>query len=117
MTSQITNKSIKGENHWRWHNDRNVLKTIQSIHNLSKPYKRDFRLKNNNEDYKNYHVDHIFPVKAFIECGIYDLSVINADDNLQIISVKENLQKSDKYDKIDFVKYLNKKNILHNLAP
>ncbi len=53
-----------------------------------------------------WHIDHIFPVKAFLEYGITDLKTINALDNLQPLSQGKNLSKGDKYDKVLFEKYL-----------
>jgi hypothetical protein len=51
------------------------------------------------KDPKNYHIDHIFPVTAFMEHNIFDPKIINNLNNLQIISAKENLSKHKKYNK------------------
>lgn len=61
------------------------------------------------KDLKNKHIDHIFPVVAFIRIGITDPKIINALDNLQILSINENLSKGDKYNEVDFLKYINLK--------
>lgn len=53
-----------------------------------------------------WHIDHIFPIKAFLEYGITDLKIINHLDNLQPLSQKDNLSKSAKYDKEEFEKWL-----------
>jgi len=58
---------------------------------------------------KKWHIDHIFPIQAFIDHGIYDLSLINHLDNLQALSEEENLSKSDKYDKEKFLNWLHEK--------
>lgn len=44
-----------------------------------------------------WHIDHIKPLKAFIDEGVEDLSVINALDNLQPLWPSENWAKSDKF--------------------
>lgn len=51
------------------------------------------------EDSYNWHIDHIFPIKAFVENNIKDPKIINNLDNLRIISRKENRKKSDNYNK------------------
>lgn len=54
----------------------------------------------------NYHVDHIFPIKAFIEHGIFDPSLINCLDNLRPMKPDDNLHKQGTYDKDEFRKWL-----------
>ena len=57
---------------------------------------------------EEWHVDHIFPIKAFLDHGILDLKIINALDNLRPMKSKENISKADNYDKEKFIKkYLN----------
>ena len=58
---------------------------------------------NKNDD---WHLDHIFPIKAFIDNGIKDLKLINSLDNLQPISSVKNLSKGDRYDQLEFQKWL-----------
>lgn len=58
-----------------------------------------------------WHIDHVFPVKAFLEHGITDMKVINALDNLQPLSQPANLKKSSKYDKSKFKEWLATKGI------
>lgn len=58
-----------------------------------------------------WHLDHIFPVAAFVSRGIHDPMVINALDNLQPLSAKENISKKDKYDRAAFESYLSTKGI------
>lgn len=65
---------------------------------------------NNVKDHR-WHIDHILPVKAFVEHGITDLKIINAIDNLCPILAKDNFLKSDNYDKKEFMIYLKNKHI------
>lgn len=63
----------------------------------------------NHKDYENcknreWHVDHIFPIKAFLDHGILDLKVINALENLRPIPGPENISKADNYNKEEFIK-------------
>ena len=53
-----------------------------------------------------WHTDHIFPVKAFVDYGIYDLKLMNCLENLQPLSQEENLKKHDNYDKSEFKAWL-----------
>ena len=78
---------------------------------MSNSYKRSFRRRNK---IKGGHIDHIIPVVAFMNYGIFDLDVINADDNLRGISAKENLSKSGFYDNLIVEKYLISKEIQFN---
>jgi hypothetical protein len=55
---------------------------------------------------KEWHLDHIFPIKAFLEHEIYDIALINRLDNLQPLEKKANLQKSGKYDKNEFMRWV-----------
>lgn len=57
---------------------------------------------------EEFHIDHIFPVQAFIDHGIYDLRIINALDNLRPLPGPENLSKAWKYDKKKFQIWLDK---------
>jgi hypothetical protein len=65
----------------------------------------------NHPNYKNcigkeWHVDHVFPIQAFIDHGILDLKIINRLDNLRPILGPDNLQKADKYDEKEFMEWL-----------
>jgi len=60
---------------------------------------------------KNWEVDHIFPIKAFIDCGIKDIKLVNCLDNLQPILKSENRIKSKKYNKNDFLIWLTLKEV------
>ena len=57
---------------------------------------------------KSWHIDHIFPVKAFIENGITDLKIINCLSNLRPTLKSYNLQKNSKYDISAFKKWIKK---------
>jgi hypothetical protein len=59
----------------------------------------------------DWHIDHIFPIKSFLDYGISDLKVINDLDNLRPLAAKDNLFKNAKYDKDKFEIYLNSKGI------
>jgi len=59
-----------------------------------------------------WHIDHIFPLKAFMDFGITDLKIINGLDNIRPLSAHDNLLKGHTYDKIEFEKWLNKKGII-----
>lgn len=45
-----------------------------------------------------WHIDHIKPVKAFLDEGITDIKAINALSNLQVLWASENLSKGAKYE-------------------
>ena len=57
---------------------------------------------------ENWHLDHIFPIEAFIKHGIMDVAIINNLDNLQPISQHDNNVKRDKYDESAFLQWLDK---------
>lgn len=59
----------------------------------------------------NWHLDHIFPIQAFLDYNIYRPELINALDNLQPLEGKENISKHGRYDKKLFENYLKSKNI------
>jgi 5-methylcytosine-specific restriction endonuclease McrA len=60
---------------------------------------------------KSWHLDHIFPLKAFSDYGIKDIRLINSLDNLQPLSRQENLIKSYRYNKKEFEEWLEKKKV------
>ena len=66
----------------------------------------------NNVKDTEWHLDHIFPVKAFVDHGITDIKLINCLDNLQPLSQKENNQKCDNYDKQAFEVWLQAKSLV-----
>lgn len=54
-----------------------------------------------------WHLDHIFPIIAFVRRGIKDASVICSLDNLQPLPGSKNCSKNDKYDETAFEAWLN----------
>lgn len=60
---------------------------------------------------KKWNLDHHFPFKAFFDYKIYDTKIINCLENLNPISVKENLLKGGNYKKEEFENWLKSKNI------
>lgn len=73
----------------------------------------------NHHNWKNvkdqeWHIDHVFPIKAFLDMGIKEPRIINSLDNLQPILSRDNLQKADKYDRNKFIVWLQNKGITIN---
>lgn len=58
---------------------------------------------------KDWHLDHVFPISAFGDHNISDLQIINSLDNLQPLLKKDNLSKSNRYDKVKFESWLAEK--------
>ena len=58
-----------------------------------------------------WHLDHVFPIQAFLDYNIYRPELINALDNLQPLEGKDNVSKHAKYDKQLFENYLKSKNV------
>jgi|GEM_PF-3397249 len=61
--------------------------------------------------HEQWHIDHIFPISAFLKYKIYDIRLINSLDNLQPLTKSENSQKHAKYDKAEFEQWLKKKGV------
>lgn len=57
-----------------------------------------------------WHIDHIFPLKAFTDYGILDFRLANCFDNLQPLSGTDNVRKQAKYDRVAFETWLESKN-------
>lgn len=57
---------------------------------------------------KNWSLDHIFPIKAFVDYNITDIRVINSLDNLQPMILEDNISKGDKYDDEKFKEWIKK---------
>lgn len=135
-------KNRSGEKHYEWKKDReahykNYLFRQRSYKLLQMTLKVTGRVKNKKTadllgysykdlqkhitDHANYkkvkggkwHIDHIFPIKAFVDFGIDDLKIINCLDNLRPITAEANLKKSACYNKCLFVKWLNKRGIFN----
>lgn len=56
-----------------------------------------------------WQIDHIYPIKAFLDHGIHDVSLVNCLENLQPEFPKVNYQKNDAYSKPEFRRWLNSK--------
>jgi hypothetical protein len=66
-------------------------------------------IKNN-----NMHIDHIFPIQAFIDFGLCEtehIKIINSLENLQPMDALDNMSKNDKYDREAFIQFLSSKGI------
>jgi plasmid maintenance system killer protein len=135
VNCQINN--MKGEKSAFWNPDRKFIEDSKKIRkklysmlqrtlNCTKSSKTEELLgytpkdlKNHIENHKNWsliknnewHLDHIFPIIAFIKYKIFDPKIINNLDNLQPLQNKENLSKGDKYCEIEFEQYLENKGI------
>lgn len=62
-----------------------------------------------------FSIDHIFPVKAFVEHGLCKeehLPVVNCLENLRPMDRKQNCSKGKKYDPEKFIEFLIRKNIM-----
>lgn len=58
-----------------------------------------------------WHLDHIFPLQAFVDYDILDLRLANCLENLQPLNGIENISKNCKYNEQDFEVWLKSKNI------
>lgn len=137
---QCSLKGRSGKNHYEWREDREkyleeydfrqrCYKILQCSLKKFGRYKNDrtknllgytFReLQNHIKNHKNWknvkdkkwHIDHIFPIKAFFDHKIDDMKIINALDNLQPLFAIKNCSKGDDYDKEEFRKWLEEKGI------
>lgn len=128
---------LSGDKNPRWNHDRvqvlanaRLRKSIYQILNrcyyatknskVSKSYEalgyKTAELKDRIENHENWayvkdgdwHLDHIFPIKAFVDHGITDLKIINCLDNLRPCSKEENLIKQGRYCKSSFLQWLSK---------
>jgi DNA-directed RNA polymerase subunit RPC12/RpoP len=126
---------ITGKNNYQWREDREALALEMSFkdrchkaltHALKYTGKKkaartlellgyDWRqLKDHIESHPNWlsvkdgdwHLDHIIPVKAFIDHGVWNLKIINDLSNLQPLSSSDNAKKNAKYDKADYENYI-----------
>lgn len=134
-------KKNQKEGHWNWQSDREALKRKQKFRkkiykalqsSLNAVGKKKVgrtsdmlgyspeELQEHVEQHPNWskvkdkrwHLDHIFPIQAFVEHGVDDMSIINALDNLQPVTQRQNNQKKDKYDKQAFKFWLQSKGIV-----
>jgi len=56
---------------------------------------------------QKWHLDHKFPIIAFVHKGITDISIICQLSNLQPLSENANCAKNDNYDLKEFEEYIN----------
>ena len=133
---KIRNRFIpSGERHSHWNPDRKAVETNKKVREKAKSaLRRALRITNkaklektfdslgyskndliehitNHPNWhsiknENWELDHYFPVKAFVDHGIYDEKIINALDNLRPISRLENRKKNDTYDAKEFKGWL-----------
>jgi len=127
-----------GENHARWNPDREEVKlnmkicrrchnllfaTFKSLGRRKTQKSRDIlgydrkNLKNHLVSHpnwskvsnKDWQIDHIFPIKAFMDYKIYDPKIINCLENLQPLTRKDNRTKWDSYNPKEFEQWLKEK--------
>lgn len=60
---------------------------------------------------KDWHLDHIYPIKAFTDYNISDVKLINCLENLRPLSPTDNVKKSSKYNLQEFRFWLETKGI------
>jgi len=141
VCSKCALRNRSGENHYEWKKDRKQYeedytfrqklykmlkhalthtgkeKTDHSMNMLGYTHLqlRDYIKSHKNWDkVKNeqWHLDHIFPMKAFIDFNIRDIKLINCLDNLQPLLAAENISKNSKYDIDEFKMWLLEKGIV-----
>jgi len=132
------NAKLSGKNNYKWIEDRLIVKEnkqfrgkcqrmIRSFYRYTNKTKTNKTAKllgytvnelkkyiHNHPNWKNvdkndFHLDHIFPIKAFLDYNIKDLKLINGLDNLQPLSEHDNLSKNCKYNKEKFENWLKSK--------
>jgi len=59
----------------------------------------------------DWHLDHIFPIKAFVDSGISNIALICHLDNLRPMFASDNISKGANYDKIAFETWLANHNL------
>lgn len=133
-------KKRSGENHYEWREDRELYDLVYTFRQrcykmvaitLAATNQRKSnrtanllgydhnQLKEHLTSHPNWekvqggkwHVDHIFPIKAFIDHGISDLKIINSLDNLRPLEATANMSKGDSYNEQEFLKWLETKGI------
>jgi hypothetical protein len=133
-------KRRSGKNHYEWKKDRKQhyeeylfrQRSYKMLSNALKSTRQEkighskdmlgythLDLKNHINNHRNWkkvknkkwHLDHIFPVQAFLNYNIKDIKIINALDNLQPLLDIENESKGDRYNEVEFKKWLIKKGI------
>lgn len=139
----------KGSGHYNWHENREEIALLKKIRNKCKTaiasalkatgHKKETRssvlngykphelkehiINHPNWDAvkdKEWELDHIFPVTAFVDYGFVEIEhikIINGLDNLQPLLGYENRHKYDKYNKQEFEAWLKSKGINVPLSP
>lgn len=131
-------KKRSGENHVNWQPDREqkkindlfvkkcraiIERTLKTLRNKKEDRTHKLlgyspkQLQDHIESNPNYeqikdkkwHLDHIFPIQAFIDHNVKDIKLINCLENLQPLTEGENVLKSDKYDEAQFLNWLKTK--------
>lgn len=131
----------QGDKHYRWNPDRIAVLRVQKVAHQHRELLRRCRkqmgtahesdsieelgysakeLREHIEAHWNYAfvqngpwaIDHILPIKAFHDHGIFDAQVINALENLMPRSQHDNSEKKDWYREEDFLQYCAKHNIV-----
>jgi hypothetical protein len=112
LRQKIIEKCHDSKKHCLMYIDRKAPDTISEELGYSPP-----QLKQHLESFPEWpqlirgewHLDHVYPIIAFIEYGITDVRIINALDNLQPLDARSNLSKAGSYDREMFEAYLVKK--------
>ena len=143
-SKKIKMEKLTGENHPNWIKDRTKVEFrkqyARKIYSMLRRCYQKFNLKKESKSYeslgysqydlgyhitnhpnyqnaiknKDMHIDHIFPIQAFIDfglCEIEHIKIINSLENLQPLDSFDNSSKSDKYDKEEFIKFLQLKGL------
>jgi hypothetical protein len=137
---KIKNRTIpSGAAHSRWNPDRDQVELNKTVRNRAKKILKrtllhrmksetTFKLLGYTKDEMINHItthpnwssvrltpdwelDHIFPISAFFQYGIYDINIINRLDNLRPLEKQKNREKNNKYNEKDFEKWLEDKAI------
>jgi hypothetical protein len=94
-TLNLTNQKKKGKSYY-------ILGyTCEELQNHLTSHSNWKKLKN-----RRWHIDHIYPIDAFLKHNIIDLKIINALENLRPMLGAENLAKTNHYSKRNFYYYL-----------
>ncbi len=116
---------VSSKNHWSWKLEKNdirvhdlikgSLKSLYSYknksYNLLSYTAKDLQERIQSHDNwinckdRDWHLDYVFPIKAFVDHGISDLSLINHLENLVPVIEKS---KQDEYSELDFCRWLTK---------
>jgi DNA-directed RNA polymerase subunit RPC12/RpoP len=134
-------KRRSGENHYEWRKDRDKFKLEYAFRHRSYKllklvlkYTKRYKTKNTAamlgythkqlQDHITshpnwikvkdgaWHLDHIFPIKAFLDHDTMDVNIVNALDNLQPLAALDNMSKNATYDQESFRLYLSRKGLL-----